>query len=101
MNNTSNITTISDLKKSPKNVFNIAKKERHPIIIYNNNKANGVIMDMQTYTDMENTINTLNEKIFDLETAIRLKTNTKSWSAIEVQGNNKNINLDSTHDEWI
>lgn len=99
MSSTSNTTTVTDLKKSPKSVFNIAKKERRPIIIYNNNKADGVIMDMQTYTNMENTIDTLNERIFDLETAIRLKTNTKSWAAIEVQG--KNINLNSTQDEWI
>lgn len=57
-------------------------------------------MDMKTYTDMEETIHTLNEKIFELETAIRLKTNTKLWPAIEVQGNNDNIDLNDIPDEW-
>lgn len=100
MINPSNITTITDLKKSPKHIFDLSKEQKRPIVIYNNSQPIGIIMDTTTYTNMENTIDALNEKIFELESAIRLETNTNSWTSIEVQGANDNIDLNNIPDEW-
>lgn len=95
------ILTVTDLKKSPKTIFEESKNRQEPVVIYNNNVAEGIVMDVNTYNNMENEIELLNERIFDLETAIRLKTNTKLWTDEEVRGGYGFSDLSKIEDEWI
>ncbi|MFS0936362.1 type II toxin-antitoxin system Phd/YefM family antitoxin [Enterococcus casseliflavus] len=100
MANTLGILTVTDLKKSPKSIFAESKSRKEAVVIYNNNVAEGVVMDVNTFNNIENEIELLNEKIFDLETFIRLQDNEKLWTDEEVRGGYEFSDLSKIDDEW-
>ncbi|HCS93941.1 MAG TPA: hypothetical protein DIW15_04445 [Bavariicoccus seileri] len=100
MTNTSDVLTVTDLKKSPKRVFTESKSRKEAIVIYNN-IAESIVMDISTFNNLETKIELLNEKIFELEIAMRLRTNTETWSDEEARGEREFKDLSKIKDEWL
>lgn len=91
-------SNISELKKSLSTLFDQAKSG---IYIFNRNTPSGIVMSVRDYENMVHKIEQLQEKIYDLEVAERIKNNTKLYSDEEVRGVSPdgNIELDE-NDGW-
>jgi len=69
------ITSISDLKKSPKKLFDESNNTKKGIFVFNRNKPEGVILSLNHYKslikkneDLQSELDQLNEKLLDFET---------------------------------
>lgn len=66
------ISNMTNLKKSPKNVFNIAKEAQTGVYIFNRDEVTGVVMDVEGYEKMVKKLDDLQEKLWEAEVAQRL-----------------------------
>lgn len=78
--------SVSELKQSPKNIFNMAKKEKKGVYVLKNNSPEVVVTSVEVYESLVDQIDYYQEKIFDLETAKRLKEPVKLYNDEEVRG---------------
>lgn len=95
-------SNISDLKKSPRALFERAKKAKSGIYIFNRNTPSGIVMSVVDYERMVKKINQLEDKLYDLEVADRIRNNTKLYTDKEVRGSaakNEDIKIDED-DGW-
>lgn len=79
-------SNISELKKDPTSLFEKAKKAKSGVYIFNRNTPAGIVMSISDYENMVREIDSLQEKLFDAEAAVRLKTNSKVYTDEEVRG---------------
>lgn len=93
------IKSISELKQSPMKVFAEAKEKQTGVYILNNNQKKAVVLDVDSYENLVMEREALTDKVFYLETELRLQKNTKVYSDEEVRGNYQR-NLSDLEDEW-
>lgn len=83
---------ISNLKKSPTELFKQAEKEKSGVYIFNRNTPAGVVMSVNAYEQMVHKIKDLEEKLFDLEVDMHaidnIQNSTSTYSDKEVRGKN-------------
>lgn len=83
---------ISNLKKSPTDLFKQAAKAKSGVYIFNRNTPSGVVMSVNDYENMVHKINDLEEKLFDAEVDAHaidnIKSSTRTYSDEEVRGDN-------------
>lgn len=89
------LVSVSELKKAPMSVIELAKEKGNGVYILNNNKAVAVILDTETYVQfLEDTLqlHAENEKLLDqlieLESEKRLGMQVDYLSDEEVRGTN-------------
>ena len=93
--------TISDLKKSPMDVFRRASKESEGVYILNRKKIAGVILSQRQYEILVKENDYLNDKVIELLAEIRLlDKNASVFSDKEVRGKvaNKEPIIDKADD---
>jgi PHD/YefM family antitoxin component YafN of YafNO toxin-antitoxin module len=93
------IATISDLKKSPMDVFRKASNEGEGVYILNRKKISGVILSQRQYETLIKENDYLNDKVIELLAEIRLlDKNVSVFSDREVRGEvaNKEPNIDKS-----
>lgn len=93
------IKSISELKQSPMKVFAEAKEKQTGVYILNNNQKKAVVLDVDSYENLVMEREALTDKVFYLETELRLQKNTKSYSDDEVRGSHQR-DLSDLEDEW-
>jgi PHD/YefM family antitoxin component YafN of YafNO toxin-antitoxin module len=78
---------ITDVKKSPGKVFELAAKNDNGVYIFNRGRVAGVMLTREQYENLSNSIEMLKEKLFDAEVAARIaNTDMKTFSDAEVRG---------------
>ncbi|KRK79289.1 type II toxin-antitoxin system prevent-host-death family antitoxin [Companilactobacillus nodensis] len=85
-------SNISELKRSPKSVFEKAHAEKTGLYVFSRDTPAGVVISVDDYENLVKENNQLQEKVFELEAAKRLKEPHKILSDYEVRGeiaNNK------------
>jgi len=91
--------TISDVKKSPINIFKRAYKEGKGVYILNRKKIEGVMLTQKKYESLIEENNYLNDKIIELVAEIRLlNKDVTIFSDLEVRGG-KIVNKESLIDK--
>ncbi|MGL5900301.1 MAG: type II toxin-antitoxin system Phd/YefM family antitoxin [Lactobacillaceae bacterium] len=93
--------SVSELKQSPKSIFDRAKKEKKGVYVLKNNSPEVVVTSVEVYESLVDQIDYYQEKIFDLETAKRLKEPVKLYNDEEVRGEaaHREIQIDP-NDGW-
>jgi len=87
------ITSISELKKSPKKLFEESDAKKAEIFVFNRNKPEGVIISLNHYEsmikkneDMKREMDKIKEELFDLqmdsEAEKRIKTHKKDGTSL-------------------
>lgn len=102
------LVPVSELKKSPMKVMELAKSTGDAVYILNNNKDVGVVIDIDKFRDLVNGADELkkenielNERLIYLETELRLANNKKTFSDSEVRGTDRmKADLSQVEDEW-
>lgn len=101
------LVSVSELKKSPMSVIEMAKEQGDAVYILNNNKDVGVVIDSGRYADLvEETLSLsaendyLAEKVLYLETRLRLINDQGTRSDEEVRGAAAEADLSDLPDEW-
>lgn len=56
------ITSISEVKKSPSSVFNLAEESESAVYILNRNEPVGVVLTIEQYENLVNEVEVLREK---------------------------------------
>ena len=95
-------TSISEVKKSPTIVFKRAEKENTPVYVFNRGDVAGVMLTQEQYESLTNEIETLHERVLDLELEKRLASKgLELFSDEEVRGANANqfLSIDE-NDGW-
>lgn len=101
------VTSMSDLKKSPKKIIEKAKSQKNGVYIFSREKPTAVITSVDDYENMVNKINTLEDELLDYqieETALeRIKKHNKKqkgYSLEEVFSNELNDVTIDEDDGW-
>jgi hypothetical protein len=80
-------STISELKKSPMDVFRRASKENEGVYVLNRKKIVGIILAQEKYESLIKENDCLQDKVVELVAENRLlKENTAIFSDAEVRG---------------
>lgn len=81
-------TSVSELKQSPKKVIEKAIDSRNGVYVLNRNKPQAVVLGINEYENMVNLLDELDEKLYDLQVAERLKNadTEPTYSDFEVRG---------------
>lgn len=102
--NGSLMTKISDLRKSPMEYFELAEKYKKEIYVLNNNNIAGVMIDKDSYDDMKNLIDELQNEILYLNVEKRVEEIDIDKSVLlneeEALDDNLNNVEWSEHDGW-
>ena len=96
------IKSISDVKRSPMNIFKEAEEQQNGVYIFNRDSIAGVMLTQEHYEDMVNEIELLYDKIDELVVLQRINDETlKTYSDYEVRGDaaNEPIEIDE-NDGW-
>lgn len=86
-------SNLTDLKKSPTDLFNKAKEAKSGVYIFNRNTPAGVVMSVDDYENMVKKVNELKDELLDAQVEAqavkRLATSTITHSDAEVRGEAK------------
>ncbi|WP_411842881.1 hypothetical protein [Salinicoccus sp. HZC-1] len=81
------IKSISDVKRSPMNIFKEADEKQNGVYIFNRDSIAGVMLTQKQYEDMSNEIELLYDKIDELVALQRINDDTpQTYSDYEVRG---------------
>ncbi len=81
------ISSISDLKRSPMDIFKKADKENSGVYILNRNEVAGVMLTQKQYELLNRELDSLQDKIAELSAEKRiLDKNVEIYSDFEVRG---------------
>lgn len=99
------IASITDLKKKPMDIVELAVKEDSPVYILNRNEPVAVVLENEKYEELIALIEKLEDDILYARTEERLQhmkdnPNSKTIPAEEVMGENWRDGLDEIEDEW-
>ena len=64
--NDSLMTKISDIRKSPMDYFKMSKEKKKEIYVLNNNSVAGVMIDKDTFDDLNSYVRELEDEILYL-----------------------------------
>ena len=79
--------SITDLKKSPDSVFNLAATTNNAVYVFNRGSVSGVMLTREQYESLNRRIEDLEERLLDAEVAQRLSaSNVKLYSDASVRG---------------
>ncbi len=70
--NDSLMTKISDVRKSPMDYFNLSKQEKKEVYVLNNNSVAGIMIDKDTFDQLNNYIQELEDEILYLNVEKRI-----------------------------
>lgn len=81
-------TSVSELKQSPKKVIEKAIDSKNGVYVLNRNKPQAVVLGIDEYENLVNLLDELDEKIYDMEVAKRLKSadGEPTYNDFEVRG---------------
>jgi PHD/YefM family antitoxin component YafN of YafNO toxin-antitoxin module len=66
-------TSITEVKKSPSNIFNLAESSQNAVYVFNRGAVSGVMMTRLQYEDMAARLEELEEEVLDYRAALRLQ----------------------------
>ncbi|PNZ70647.1 type II toxin-antitoxin system Phd/YefM family antitoxin [Staphylococcus croceilyticus] len=92
--------SITELKNSPKSIFNKAKEKDNGVYIFNRNNVEGVVLSQEQFETLNETIEKYETEIEELKILTRINDNTERLSDEEVRGKSiVNTSLNSFN-EW-
>lgn len=97
------IASITDLKKSPMDIFKEAEDQNNPVYILNRNKDIGVVMTTEQYETIVQSIELLKDELLDYEVEKRI--NNPNPEAISYEDFQKKYNIkpekyNALNDDW-
>ena len=102
--NDSLMTKISDIRKSPMDYFKMSKEKKKEIYVLNNNSVAGVMIDKDTFDDLNSYVRELEDKILFLNVEKRMNDIDNSSSSLipekDVLGNRLENVKWSENDGW-
>lgn len=79
--------SISDVKRSPTDVFREAKESNAGVYVFNRGEIAGVMLTQEQYNGLNEELSVLYERIIEMEAAQRLsKEKVKTLTDLEVRG---------------
>jgi PHD/YefM family antitoxin component YafN of YafNO toxin-antitoxin module len=79
--------SISEVKRSPRQVFALADESNNAVYVFNHGTVAGVMLTEQQFESLYERTEQLEEKLLDMEAALRLtKTKVKTRTDAEVRG---------------
>jgi len=93
---------VSDVKRSPSEVFARAAKANNGVYIFNRGTVVGVMLTQEQYETLNNQLEELTEMLFDAEAARRLAlSETKTLTDEEVRGSMQHFSVEiDPNDGW-
>lgn len=102
--NGSLMTKISDIRKYPMDYFKIAKEKKKEVYVLNNNSVAGVMIDKETFDQLNSYVEELEDEILYLNVEKRINDIDKNHSALvseqDVLGNRLDNVEWSENDGW-
>ena len=102
--NDSLMTKISDVRKSPMDYFKMSKEKKKEIYVLNNNSVAGVMIDKDTFDDLNSYVRELEDEILYLNIEKRMNDIDNSSSSLipekNVLGNRLENVKWSENDGW-
>ena len=80
--NDSLMTKISDIRKSPMDYFKMSKEKKKEIYVLNNNSVAGVMIDKDTFDDLNSYVRELEDEILYLNVKKRMNDIDNSSSSL-------------------
>ena len=98
------MTKISDIRKSPMDYFKMSKEKKKEIYVLNNNSVAGVMIDKDTFDDLNSYVRELEDEILYLNIEKRMNDIDNSSSSLipekNVLGNRLENVKWSENDGW-
>jgi PHD/YefM family antitoxin component YafN of YafNO toxin-antitoxin module len=94
--------SITEVKRSPSNVFALAESANNAVYVFNRGTVSGVMLSRAQYEDMAARLESLEERLFEAEVANRLaSTSVKTYTDKEVRGEqSSHLEIIDDEDGW-